>query len=157
MQSDYRVTEIYTEEDTGDVIARCYDVIYGEYFEKYLGQGEDFDSKENASNLLNDSNYYIPDDIRADIEDIFGVAEFDAEQDYDSYQFYDFDDEDEEDDDEMDQKALAILGKRESFNIREALNRIDLDTYNKYDLLNLYESCNLSENEKRALALNRRR
>ena len=154
MQSDYRVVEIFTEEETGDVIAKCYDVLYGEYFEKYLGQGDDFDGKENASNLLNDSNYEISTEIRQDIEDIFGVAEFDGDQDYDGYQFYDFDDEDdwdEEDEEEMDAIASKVLA-RESFNLREALNQIDIDTYNKYDLLNLYESCELTENEKRALA-----
>ena len=40
----------------------------------------------------------------------------------------------------------------ESFNLRESLNMIDINTNNKYNLLNLYESCNLSENEKRVLA-----
>lgn len=145
MNADFRVDEIFTDEETGDVIALCYDVLYGETFEKFLGQGDDYDGKENASNLLNDSNYEISDEIRADIEDIFGVKEFDDENGYaDSYQFYDFGD----DDFEEEEVAMAT----ESFSLREALNKIDWNTDNKYDLLNLYEACDLSENEKRALA-----
>ena len=155
MDANFRVNEIFTDEDTYDVIAKCYDIIYDEEFEKFLGNPNEFSGKENASNLLKDSNYEIPDDIRADIEDIFSVTEFDAENEYNTgYQFYDFDDDEDLDDDFDDEKALALLGrgKKESFNLREALNQIDIDTYNKYDLLNLYESCNLNENEKRALA-----
>lgn len=154
MQSEYRVKRIYTEED-GGVVAKCYDILYGEDFEKYLGYPDDFDGKENASNLLQDSTYEMSDELRAEIEELFNVEEFNDEQDYDGYQFFDFDDDfDDEDDDEdeMNQRALAMMGKRESFNLREALNQIDIDTYNKYDLLNLYESCDLKENEKRALA-----
>lgn len=171
MQSDYRVKKLVTEEG-GDVVAICYDVLYGETFEKYIGIPDDFDARENASNLLQDSNYEISDEIRAEIEETFGLTEFDDDQDYDGYQFYDFgDDEWEEDEDEIDELVYAgnangistedeeeeftiptRLLKRESFNLREALNTIDLNTYNKYDLLNLYEACNLSENEKRALA-----
>jgi hypothetical protein len=170
MQSDYRVKKLVTEEG-GDVVAICYDVLYGETFEKYIGIPDDFDARENASNLLQDSNYEISDEIRAEIEETFGVSEFNDDQDYDSYQFYDFgDDEWEDDEDEIDELVYAGNGngistedeeefsvptrllKKESFNLREALNTIDLNTYNKYDLLNLYEACNLSENEKRALA-----
>ena len=148
MQSDFRVKELVTEEG-GDVIAICYDVLYGETFEKYIGIPDDFDGKENASNLLQDSNYEISDEIRAELEETFGLAEFDDDQDFDGYQFYDFDEEEE---DEEDFAVPTKYLRRESFNLREALNTIDLNTYNKYDLLNLYESCNLSENEKRALA-----
>lgn len=145
MNADFRVTEIFTEPETNDVIALCYDVLYEETFEKFLGNPEEFDGKENASNLLSDSNYEIPEEIRADIEDIFGVREFNDENGYDDgYQFYDFGD----DDFEEEEFAMAT----ESFSLREALNKIDWDTDNKYDLLNLYEACNLSENEKRALA-----
>ncbi len=170
MQSDFRVKKLVTEEG-GDVVAICYDVLYGETFEKYIGIPDDFDARENASNLLQDSNYEISDEIRAELESTFGIDEFDDDQDYDSYQFYDFgDDEWEDDEDEIDELVYAGNAngistedeeefaiptkylKRESFNLREALNTIDLNTYNKYDLLNLYESCNLSENEKRALA-----
>lgn len=163
MNADFRVTEIFTEPDTYDVIALCYDVLYEETFEKFLGNPDEFDGKENASNLLKDSNYEIPDEIRADIEDIFGVKEFDAENGYDDgYQFYDFGDDDL---DFVDNRKKAVVSGdasmdpgfdeydvKESFNLREALNKIDVDTDNKYDLLNLYEACNLSENEKRALA-----
>ena len=141
MQSDYRVKKLVTE-DGGDVIAICYDVLYGETFEKYIGIPDDFDGKENASNLLQDSNYEISDEIRAELEETFGLAEFDDDQDFDGYQFYDFDDEEE---DEEDFAVPTKYLRRESFNLREALNTIDLNTYNKYDLLNLYESCNLSE------------
>lgn len=148
MRADYRVKELVTEEG-GDVVAICYDVLYGETFEKYIGIPDDFDARENASNLLQDSNYEISDDIRAELEETFGLAEFDDDQDYDGYQFYDFGDEEE---DEEDFVVPTKYLKRESFNLREALNTIDLNTYNKYDLLNLYEACNLSENEKRALA-----
>ena len=206
MNADFRVKKLVTEEG-GDVVAICYDVLYGETFEKYIGIPDDFDGKENASNLLKDSNYEISDEIRADIEDIFGVKEFDDEQDYDGYQFYDFGDDEDEDiyvnietkeeytmsptndgrirlyslsDDsgrsditvsedefyknyeyvESEEKIddLVYAGNangvstNESFNLREALNKIDLDTDNTYDLLNLYEACDLSENEKRALA-----
>lgn len=153
MQSEYRVKRIYTEED-GGVVAKCYDIIYGEDFEKYLGYPNDFDGKENASMLLQDSTYEMTDELRNELMTTFGLDEFMDDQDYDGYQFYDFEDDEELDDDFDDEKALALLGrdKRESFNLREALNQIDLDTYNKYDLLNLYESCNLSENEKRVLA-----
>lgn len=170
MQSDYRVKKLVTEEG-GDVVAICYDVLYGETFEKYIGIPDDFDARENAANLLQDSNYEISDKIRAELEETFGLEEFEDDQDYDSYQFYDFGDDDfEEDEDEIDELVYAGNAngistedeeefaiptrflKRESFNLREALNQIDLNTYNKYDLLNLYESCNLSENEKRALA-----
>lgn len=153
MQSEYRVKRIYTEED-GGVVAKCYDILYGEDFEKYLGYPDDFDGKENASNLLQDSTYEMSDELRAEIEELFNVSEFNDEQDYDGYQFYDFEDEEYLDDDFDDEKALALLGrdKRESFNLREALNQIDIDTDNKYDLLNLYESCDLKENEKRVLA-----
>lgn len=150
MQSDYRVKEIFTDEETGDVIARCYDVLYGEEFEKFIGQGDDFFGKENASSLLQDSNYEMSDEIRQDLIDIFNIVEFEDDQDYDSYQFYDFGDDDFED--EEDELEYATAGVKESFNLREALNKIDLDTYNKYDLLNLYEACDLKENEKRALA-----
>lgn len=150
MQSDYRVKEIFTDEETGDVIARCYDVLYGEEFEKFIGQGDDFFGKENASSLLQDSNYEMSDEIRQDLIDIFNIVEFEDDQDYDSYQFYDFGDDDFED--EEDELEYATVGVKESFNLREALNKIDLDTYNKYDLLNLYEACDLKENEKRALA-----
>ena len=207
MNADYRVKEIFTDENTGDVIALCLDVLYGETFEKFLGQGDTFDGKENASNLLQDSNYEISDGIRADIEDIFGVKEFEDDQDYDGYQFYDFGDDEDEDiyvnietkeeytmsptndgrirlyslSDDSGRSDITIsedefyknyeyveseekiddlvyagnsngVSTNESFNLREALNTIDLNTYNKYDLLNLYEACNLSENEKRALA-----
>lgn len=152
MQSDYRVKKLVTEEG-GDVIAICYDVLYGETFEKYIGIPNDFDAKENAANLLQDSNYEISDKIRAELEETFGITEFEDDQDFDSYQFYDFGDDDfEEDEDEEDFAVPTKYLKRESFNLREALNTIDLNTYNKYDLLNLYEACNLSEDEKRALA-----
>ena len=171
MQSDYRVKKLVTE-DGGDVVAICYDVLYGETFEKYIGIPNDFDARENAANLLQDSNYEISDEIRAELEETSGIAEFEDDQDYDGYQFYDFgDDEWEDDEDEIDELVYAGNAngistedeeeefaiptkylKRESFNLREALNTIDLNTYNKYDLLNLYEACNLSENEKRALA-----
>lgn len=156
MQSDYRVKKLVTE-DGGDVVAICYDVLYGETFEKYIGIPDDFDARENASNLLQDSNYEISDEIRAELESTFGVAEFDDDQDYDGYQFYDFgDDEWEDDEDEFEDEEFTIptnlIRKHESFNLREALNTIDINTYNKYDLLNLYEACDLSENEKRALA-----
>ena len=152
MNAEYRVKEIFTDEETMDVIANCYDILYGEDFEKFLGNPDDFDGKENASALLNDPTYEISPEIRADIEDIFGVKEFDDEQDYDSYQFYDFGDDDFEDEDEEEFTVPTSRVRQESFNLREALNQIDIDTYNKYDLLNLYESCDLSENEKRALA-----
>ena len=206
MQADYRVKKLVTE-DGGDVIAICYDVLYGETFEKYIGQPDDFDARENASNLLQDSDYEISDKIRAELEEIFGVAEFEDDQDYDGYQFYDFGDEDDEDiyvniqtkeqytmsptndgrirlyslSDDSGRSDITIsedefyknyefveseekiddfvyagnangVSTNESFNLREALNQIDLNTYNKYDLLNLYEACDLSENEKRALA-----
>lgn len=170
MQADYRVKKIFVDDITGDIIADCYDVLYGESFEKFLGNPEEFDGRENASNLLQDSNYDISDELRREIESTFGVREFIDDQDYDSYQFYDFGDDDWDEEDEIDELVYAGNAngistedeeefaiptrflKRESFNLREALNQIDLNTYNKYDLLNLYESCNLSENEKRALA-----
>ena len=151
MQSDYRVKEIFTDEETGDVIARCYDVLYGEEFEKFIGQGDDFFGKENASSLLQDSNYEMSDEIRQDLIDIFNIVEFEDDQDYDSYQFYDFGDDDDFEDEE-DELEYATVGVKESFNLREALNKIDLDTYNKYDLLNLYEACDLSSDEKKKLA-----
>lgn len=171
MQADYRVKKIFVDDITGDIIADCYDVLYGESFEKFLGNPEEFDGRENASNLLQDSNYDISDELRREIESTFGVREFIDDQDYDSYQFYDFGDDDWDEEDEIDELVYAgnangistedeeedftiptSLIRKESFNLREALNTIDLNTYNKYDLLNLYESCNLSENEKRALA-----
>lgn len=169
MDTIYRVNEIFTDEETFEVIAKCVDLIYDEEFEKYIGEPDDYLAKENASNLLKDSNFEIPEDVRADIEDIFGVAEFDKENDYESgYQFYDefeddiddFDDEfdayydgyTEEDEDETSAYNRLKANASESFNLREALNRIDINTYNKYDLLNLYEACNLKEDEKRALA-----
>ena len=37
-------------------------------------------------------------------------------------------------------------------NLREQLNNIDKQTCNKYDLLNMYECCNLSDKEKEQLA-----
>ena len=141
MNADYRVKEIFTDEETWDVIALCYDVLYGEEFEKLLGNPEEYMGRENAANLLQDSNYEISDEIRADIEDIFGVQEFNAENDYSGgYQFFDFgDDEDEYEEAEEDGFVVPTANlRRESFNLREALNRIDLDTYNRYDLLNLY-------------------
>lgn len=170
MRADYRVKKIFVDDITGDIIADCYDVLYGESFEKFLGNPEEFDGRENASNLLQDSNYDISDELRREIESTFGVREFIDDQDYDSYQFYDFGDDDWDEEDEIDELVYAgnangisteddedftiptSLIRKESFNLREALNTIDLNTYNKYDLLNLYESCNLSENEKRALA-----
>lgn len=151
MNADYRVNEIFTDEQTGEVIAKCLDLLYEEEFEKYIGDPDDYYGKENASSLLKDSNYEISKEIRADLEDIFGVHEFDREDKLGGYQFYDFDDDiDTEDEEEFDVPTELI--KNETFNLREALNKLDLNTYNKYDLLNLYEACNLSENEKRALA-----
>ena len=153
MDAFYRVDSIYTDE-SGDIYAKCYDIIYEEDFEKYLGNPDEFDGRENASAILKDSTYEMTDDVRSEIQSTFGVEEFDADQDYDGYQFYDFGDdefEDEPSDDELDAMALA-MSNNESFNLREALNGIDINTDNKYDLLNLYEACNLSENEKRALA-----
>lgn len=152
MNADYRVKRIYTEEETNAIIAVCYDLLYEEEFEKYLGYPDEFDGKENASTLLNDSTYEMTDELRAEIESTFGVKEFDSEQDYDGYQFYDFGDDDFDDEDDEDFAVPTKNLKRESFNLREALNQIDIDTDNKYDLLNLYEACNLKENEKRALA-----
>ena len=104
MDANFRVNEIFTDEDTYDVIAKCYDILYDEEFEKFLGNPDEFSGKENASNLLKDSNYEISDEVRADIEDIFGVVEFDKENEYGAgYQFYDFGDDDIDDfDDEFD-------------------------------------------------------
>ena len=73
MQSEYRVKRIYTEED-GGVVAKCYDILYGEDFEKYLGYPDEFDGKENASNLLQDSTYEMSDELRAEIEELFNIS-----------------------------------------------------------------------------------
>jgi hypothetical protein len=42
--------------------------------------------------------------------------------------------------------------KNTKINIRESLNKIDLRTSNKYDLRNLYDSCILTDKEKRTIA-----
>lgn len=42
--------------------------------------------------------------------------------------------------------------KKENINIRESLNRLDAETYNKYDLLNTYDANPLDESKKQALA-----
>ena len=146
MNTNYRVTEIFTDEVTGDVVAKCYDILYGEEFEKTLGNPEDFMSKSFTADILQDPNYEMSDEIRSDLKDIFGIEEVDmADDSYEGNQFMNFDDED-------DAALEAEEVVEESFDLREALNRIDLNTNNKYDLRNLYEACNLSENEKRALA-----
>lgn len=152
MQSSYRVRSIYTEEETGAVIARCYDTLYGEEFEKYLGDPDDFFDRETAANLLQDTSYEIPDSVRTQITEIFKITEFNSEFDYSSID--DIEDPDEEGDEEGDegQTIPTNIIRGNTFNLKEALNRIDLDTYNKYDLLNLYEACNLKETEKRELA-----
>jgi len=142
MTADFVVDSIYTDEEIGEIFAKCHDNVYGEEFEKYLGIPDEWDGKQNASTLLQDSMYEMTDELRAEISDIFGVEEFEEEENY-SFDFSDDEDIDFEEDEYV---------KEESFNLREALNKIDIDTYNKYDLLNLYESCNLSENEKRVLA-----
>lgn len=150
MKANYRVNRIHTDEDTGEVIAKCYDILYAEDFDKYLGYPDDFDSKENASMLLQDPSYEMTDEVRNDIETTFNVTEFEDDQDFD-YDFdYDFDDEEM---DELDRKALQMMSNssNESLNLREALNKLDIETDNYYDLLNLYESCNLNEAEKRKL------
>ena len=152
MKANYRVNRIHTDEDTGEGIAKCYDILYAEDFDKYLGYPDDFDSKENASMLLQDPSYEMTDKVRNDIETTFNVAEFEDDQnfDYDIDDDYDFDDEEM---DELDRKALQMMSNssNESLNLREALNKLDIETDNYYDLLNLYESCNLNEAEKRKL------
>ena len=85
MESDYRVKSIYVDEETGEIIAKCKDLLYDEDFEKYLGYPEDFDGKENASMLLQDSTYEMTDDLRHEIESTFGIEEFMDDQDYDGY------------------------------------------------------------------------
>ena len=152
MQSSYRVRSIYTEEETGAVIARCYDTLYGEEFEKYLGDPSDFFDRETAANLLQDTSYEIPDSVRTKITEIFKITEFNSEFDYSSID--DIEDSDEEEDEYGDegQTIPTDIIRGSTFNLKEALNRIDIDTYNKYDLLNLYEACNLKEDEKRELA-----
>lgn len=142
MNAQYRVDSIFQDEELGDYFAKCFDLIYDEEFEKYLGLPDEYDGKQNASTLLKDSAYEMSDEVRQEIMTTFGVAEFDDEESF-SYSD-DFDDEWVEDDEED-------MAYAESFNLREALNRIDLATDNSYDLLNLYEACSLSENEKKAL------
>ena len=102
MRADYRVDELITEE-TGEVIAKCFDTFYEEEFEKYLGMPDEWDGKQNASTLLKDSSFFMTDEIRQEIMTTFGVAEFDAEEENPGYQFYDFGDDDvewEEEDEE---------------------------------------------------------
>lgn len=142
MNAQYRVDSIFQDEELGDYFAKCFDLIYDEEFEKYLGLPDEYDGKQNASTLLKDSAYEMSDEVREEIMTTFGVAEFDDEESF-SYSD-DFDDGWVEDDEED-------MAYAESFNLREALNRIDLATDNSYDLLNLYEACSLSENEKKAL------
>lgn len=147
MDAQYRVDSIFQDEELGDYFAKCKDLLYDEEFEKYLGLPDEWDGKQNASVLLKDTDYEMSDEVRNEIMTLFGVQEFDDEESF-NYDDVDFDDdfEDEEDDD------LATATATESFNLREALNRIDLHTDNRYDLLNLYEACDLSENEKKVLA-----
>ena len=52
MQADYRVDSIYVDEETGEIFAKCYDNVYGEDFEKYLGNPEEHQSSLNASIML---------------------------------------------------------------------------------------------------------
>lgn len=147
MDAQYRVDSIFQDEELGDYFAKCKDLLYDEEFEKYLGLPDEWDGKQNASVLLKDTDYVMSDEVRNEIMTLFGVQEFDDEESF-NYDDVDFDDdfEDEEDD------ALATATATESFNLREALNRIDLHTDNRYDLLNLYEACDLGEDEKKALA-----
>jgi hypothetical protein len=152
MRADYRVDELITEEETGEVIAKCFDTFYEEEFEKYLGMPDEWDGKQNASTLLKDSSYFMSDEIRQELMTTFGVEEFDAEEENPGYQFYDFGDDDDEDEDEEEFAVPTKNVRRESFDLREALNEIDLRTDNRYDLLNLYEACDLSGDEKKKLA-----
>ena len=153
MRADYRVDELITEEETGEVIAKCFDTFYEEEFEKYLGMPDEWDGKQNASTLLKDSSYFMSDEIRQELMTTFGVEEFDAEEENPGYQFYDFGDDDDIDFEDEEKFAVPTKSvRRESFDLREALNEIDLRTDNRYDLLNLYEACDLSSDEKKKLA-----
>lgn len=49
-------------------------------------------------------------------------------------------------------ESLQRKNMNTKINIRESLNRYDLRTDNKYDLRNLYDSCNMNDKEKRAIA-----
>lgn len=151
MQADYRVNSIYVDEETGEIFAKCYDNVYGEEFEKYLGSPNEYMSRLNASAILEDSNFSITDELKNEIISTFGLEDF-------GHEILDVEDYDDEiyagnangivTEEELD----STYKVKESFSLREALNKIDLITDNKYDLRNLYEACDLSENEKRALA-----
>lgn len=151
MQADYKVNSIYVDEETGEIFAKCYDNVYGEDFEKYLGNPEEHQSSLNASIMLEDSNFGMTDELRNEIISTFGLEDL-------GHEFVDTDDYDDEiyagnangimTEEELD----AQYNIEESFSLREALNRIDIATSNKFDLRNLYESVELSEEDKKQLA-----
>lgn len=134
MEADFRVDSIYVDEELGEMFAQCYDNIYGEEFEKYLGSPDTEEGRQNALTILEDSTYTMTDELRNEFISTFGLDDFGQEV--------------EEEEDFYDDSEDEVV---ESFSIREALNKIDLYNDNKYDLLNLYESCTLNENEKREL------
>ena len=138
MEADFRVDSIFVDEGLGEMFAKCYDNVYGDEFEKYLGSPNTEEGRQNALTILEDSTYTMTDELRNEFISTFGLDDYGQE-------IIDVDEEDDFYDDNEDEVV-------ESFSLREALNQIDINTDNKYDLLNLYESCNLKEDEKRALA-----
>lgn len=139
MDAKFRVDSIYRDPETSDIWANCYDLVYGDTFDKYIGQQDDTMSRVEAAAIIQDSNYEMTDDIRNELHRMFNLDDVDPEMDDE----FDWEDPTEpvEDDEPM-----------ESLNIRESLNRIDINTDNKYDLLNLYESCTMTNEDKKELA-----
>lgn len=168
MQADYRVDRLQIDENTGDVSIICWDNVYEEEFAKYLGNADEEWARDNAAAILDDSSFFMADEVKNELISTFGLEDYGHEmidiEDVDSedISFDDIDDDasllDDEyerpvEEEDFDEESLNYEDEtNESFDLREALNRIDLNTNNHYDLLNLYESCNLTEGEKHRLA-----
>lgn len=150
MTADFRVDSIYTDEELGEVFAKCYDNVYGESFEKYLGEANSYEGKRNAEMLLQDSSFQISDDMKNEIKELFNLDSFSIEDDSEvsSEDEVKFEEPTFADRDEMEES----FEKGSNVSIVESLNRLDRCTDNKYDLRNLYESVMLNDNEKKDLA-----
>ena len=118
MEADFRVDSIFVDEELGEMFAKCYDNVYGDEFEKYLGSPDTEEGRQNALTILEDSTYTMTDELRNEFISTFGLDDYGEE-------IIEVDEKDDFYDDNEDEVV-------ESFSIREALNQIDIDTYNTY-------------------------
>lgn len=85
----------------------------------------------------------------------YAINQFHTDIDCEYFVIYDDDGEIVFDNDDLNNSLPSKYAeslKNTKINIRESLNKIDLRTDNKYDLRNLYDSCILTDKEKRTIA-----